>query len=53
MNLHPELVTALIAQRERELIRRAERHRVLPRRERPRRNAPWLRSNAWGWAKWA
>jgi hypothetical protein len=39
MNLHPELATALITQRERELLRRAERHRLLSRRERPVRKA--------------
>jgi hypothetical protein len=36
MNLHPELATALIAHRERELLRRAEQRRMLPRRKRPR-----------------
>jgi hypothetical protein len=35
MNLHPELATALVAQRQRELLQRAERHRMLSRRPRP------------------
>src|SRR5918999_3116050 len=39
MNVHPELVTTVIAQRKRELLRRAELHRRLPRRERPVRKA--------------
>jgi hypothetical protein len=40
MNLHPQIATALIAQREHGLLRRAERHRLLSRRERPVRKAP-------------
>jgi hypothetical protein len=34
MHLHPGIATALTAQRERELLRRSEQHRMLPRRER-------------------
>jgi hypothetical protein len=34
MNLHPEIATALTAQRVSELLRRSEQHRMLPRRER-------------------
>ena len=34
MNLHPEIATALTAQRERELLRRSEHHGLLSRRER-------------------
>jgi hypothetical protein len=40
MNLHPELATALVAQRERELLQRAERHRMLSRRRRRPGDAP-------------
>jgi len=46
MNLHPELVTALTAQHERELHRRAERYRMLPRRRRRTRKARWIRRTA-------
>jgi hypothetical protein len=34
MNLHPEIATALTAQRVSELLRRSEQHRMLPKRER-------------------
>jgi hypothetical protein len=34
MNLHPEIATALTAQRVSELLRRSEQHRLLPPRER-------------------
>ena len=46
MNLHPELVTALTAQREREFHRRAEHYRMLPRRKRMIRKARWIRRRA-------
>jgi hypothetical protein len=34
MQLHPELVTAVVAERHRDLARRAEWRRLLPRRRR-------------------
>jgi hypothetical protein len=40
MQLHPELVTAVLAEHERGLARRAERRRMLPGGERPVRSGP-------------
>ena len=42
MNLHPDVAATLMAERERELSRRAEQHRMAPRRERPIPKVPWL-----------
>jgi hypothetical protein len=39
MQLHPELVTAVLAERERDLAGRAERQRMLPGGERPVRSS--------------
>jgi hypothetical protein len=39
MQLHPELVTAVLAERERDLARRAEWRRMLPGGERPVRSS--------------
>jgi hypothetical protein len=40
MQLHPEFVTAVLADRERDLARRAERRRMLPGRKQWARSAP-------------
>jgi hypothetical protein len=41
MQLHPALVTTLIAEHERDLHRDARRRQARPRSERPVRSAPW------------
>lgn len=41
MQLHPALVASLMAERERNLGRNAERTRRIGRRERTARSAPW------------
>jgi hypothetical protein len=41
MQIHPALVTTLMAERDRELKRRAEQARTAPRGQRTVRSAPW------------
>lgn len=41
MQLHPALVTTLIAEHDRALRQRARQERMRPRRERRVRSAPW------------
>lgn len=41
MQIHPALITTLMAERDRELKRRAEQARTAPRGQRTARSAPW------------